>query len=321
MGRLTQHERSGTHQSNGNPRTQSSKPMKPTCMDGYTIREVAVEYLREMTLGSGLEADVEPLQSDAPSDRTLDPAVIPFGWARRVQLKHPGFSTKMGEFLRWIFYRGNEKGNSKCSAGAMRHLATVYGKPSDLYDSDPFWQAAVQQSGGNRIFADAEIPEEWQVKQYICQMSTTVKQRMKATANVQVLSPDDTRDHLKGHLLEITPQLPGDIDLLVSDILSLAIDLSIIKQMDILKKAGKKGIYNQGHRRSIVVACKLVGRKVPQSLSHSAKSSTSDEAPNACDEINVVVEEDTGTVDDSCFELEELQDLFDSEHNNDDDEE
>ena len=36
--------------------------------------------------------------------------------------------------------------------------------------------------------------------------------------------------------------------------------------MDILKVTGKKGIYNQVHRRAIVAACKLVGRQVPKSL-------------------------------------------------------
>jgi hypothetical protein len=40
-GRLGQHETSGKHQSNGNPRTQSSKPIMPTAMDNFTVREIA----------------------------------------------------------------------------------------------------------------------------------------------------------------------------------------------------------------------------------------------------------------------------------------
>jgi hypothetical protein len=112
----------------------------------------------------------------------------------------------------------------------MRHLATLYGKPSDLYGNEKFWQDAVQQSGGRRIFSDAEIPEEWRVKQFICQMSTTVKQKQKATASVQVLAPNDRRGHLRGHLLDIVPKLPGDMNVLVDDILSLAVDLSIISK-------------------------------------------------------------------------------------------
>jgi hypothetical protein len=53
------------------------------------------------------------------------------------------------------------------------------------------------------MFSDAEIPAEWQVKQFIRQTSTTVKQKQRATAGVQVLSPDDMRLHLKLHLKRI----------------------------------------------------------------------------------------------------------------------
>jgi hypothetical protein len=46
-----------------------------------------------------------------------------------------------------------------------------------LLFSDEFWIEAIQKSGGSRVFSDAEIPEEWQVKQYVCQLSTSVKQK------------------------------------------------------------------------------------------------------------------------------------------------
>lgn len=237
-----------------------------------------------------------------------------FGWARRVQLKHPGFSPKMSEFLKWIFKRGNEEGNSKCSAGAMRQLATIYGKHSELYDNDPFWKDAVQLSGGVRIFADAEIPEEWQVKQFICQTSTTVKQKQRATAGVHVLSPDDMRLHLKMHLKDV-PNLPGDMDVLAQQILGLAIDLSILKQMDILKITGKKGIYNQLHRRAIIAACKLVGRQAPKALLSSVTEATADE-----DDVRSAPVEQEGEddLDQAILDEEEQQEMYDAEHNNDD---
>lgn len=80
------------------------------------------------------------------------------------------------------------------------------------------------------------MPEEWQVKQFICQMVTTVKQKQKATAGVQVLAPDARREHFGGHLLDILLKLPGNMNVLANDNLSFAVDLSIIKQMDVLKK-------------------------------------------------------------------------------------
>ena len=227
-GRLRQHERSDTHQSNGNPLSQSSNPTKPTEWDNYTIRELAAAYLSELSVDADVGESQDRAQAVlAESNHSNEsPSTHTFGWARRVQLKHPGFSPKMSEFLKWIFGRGNEKGNCKCSAGAMIQLATMYGKQSELYGNDPFWIEALKRSGGTRIFSDAEIPEEWQVKQFICQTSTTVKQKQKATAGVQALSPDDMRLHLKLHLQDV-PNLPGDIDILTTDILGLAIDLSV----------------------------------------------------------------------------------------------
>ena len=225
-GRLRQHERSETHQSNGNPLSQSSRPAKPTEWDNYTIRELAAAYLSELSVDAGVDDSQDEAQTvlAEPNHSDETPSSHTFGWARRVQLKHPSFSPKMSEFLKWIFRRGNEKGNSKCSAGAMIQLATMYGKQSELYGNDPFWIEALNRSGGVRIFSDAEIPEEWQVKQFICQTSTTVKQKQKATAGVQVLSPDDMRLHLKMHLQDVT-NLPGDMDILKYDLLGLANDL------------------------------------------------------------------------------------------------
>lgn len=316
-GRLRQHEINDTHQSNGNPLSQSSKPVKPTEWDNYTIRELAAAYLRDLSVGIDRagQDDEMPQMIDVTNNYVAICSTPMFGWARRVQLRHPGFSPTMSEFLKWIFRRGNEKGNSKCSAGAMRQLATMYGKSSELYDNDSFWKEAIQRSGGVRIFSDAEIPEEWQVKQFICQASTTVKQKQKATAGVQALSPDDMRLHLMMHLQDI-PNLPGDLGVLTNDILCLAIDLSVLKQMDILKLTGKKGIYNQLHRRAIVAACKLVGRQAPKSLLVSVPQVATDDGSV----ITPVGHDGNDDLGDAIVDEEEQQDIYDAEHNNDDEE-
>lgn len=198
----------------------------------------------------------------------------------------------------------------------MIQLATMYEKQSELYGNDPFWIEALNRSGGTRIFSDTEIPEEWQVKQFICQTSTTVKQKQKATAGVQVLSPDDMRLHLKMHLQDV-PNLPGDIDILTTDILGLAIDLSVLKQMDVLKVTGKKSASNQAHRRAIVAACKLVGSQAPKSLLSSITQSAADTDNN--DESEVAPDGED-SIEQAILEEEEQQDIFDTEHNNNDEE-
>jgi hypothetical protein len=168
------------------------------------------------------------------------------------------------------------------------------------------------------MFSDAEIPAEWQVKQFIRQTSTTVKQKQRATAGVQVLSPDDMRLHLKMHLKDV-PNLPGDLDVLAQEILGLAIDLSILRQMDILKITGKKGIYNQVHRRAIIAACKLVGRQAPNALLPSVTEETEDEG-NLILPSAPVEQDGEDDLDQTILEEEEQQDIFDAEHNNDDEE-
>ena len=49
-GRLRQHEQYDSHQSNGNSLSQSSKPVKHTEWDNYTMRELAATYVREMSV-------------------------------------------------------------------------------------------------------------------------------------------------------------------------------------------------------------------------------------------------------------------------------
>lgn len=205
----------------------------------------------------------------------------------------------MSEFLRWIFNRGNEKSYRKTTAGSMLQVATIFGKQNDLYSSEKFWQDAIESSGGNRIFSDAQIPEDWQVRQFIQQMSTAVKQNQKAKAGVQQLSPDARNHHLLGHLKDIEG-LPGDLNTLGDLILGLGVDLSVLKQMD-LNKVVDKVIYQQVHRRAIIEACKLVGRQPPRSMM-----------------IPVTQEADVEEQEDGTDVIQQLQDIYDAENNNND---
>ena len=109
----------------------------------------------------------------------------------------------------------------------------------------------------------------------------------------------------------IVPTLPDDVNVLIDY-------MSIIMLMDILKKSGKGGIYNLVHRRQIIVACKLVGRQAPKSLLTSGLSVRAEDITKGNEEVEftaIPVQADEGTTDESYFELEELQDLFDSEQN------
>jgi hypothetical protein len=126
------------------------------------------------------------------------------------------------------------------------------------------------------------------------------------------------RLHLKMHLKDV-PNLPGDLDVLAQEILGLAIHLSVLKQMDVLKITGKKGIYNRVHRRAIIAARKLVGRQAPKALLSSITEAIADE-----DDVILpstpVGEEGDDDLDQAILEEVEQQDIFDAEHNNDDEE-
>jgi hypothetical protein len=79
--------------------------------------------------------------------------------------------------------------------------------------------------------------------------------------------------------------------------------------MDILKKMGKERIYNQVHRRQIVLACELVGREAPKSLLANNLSDRAEDTNEGKedDSTTIPAQEDEGTADESYFELEELQ--------------
>jgi hypothetical protein len=133
--------------------------------------------------------------------------------------------------------------------------------PSLLFGEEPFWTDAIEKSGGSRVFTDAEIPEEWQVKQYVCQLSTSVKQKQKAASGVQVLSPEVKLAHLTSHLSEIN-DLPMGAKVLADLILGLAVELTTILQKD-LKDIVKLAAFTPVCKRAVIDACKKVGRVLP----------------------------------------------------------
>jgi hypothetical protein len=122
-------------------------------------------------------------------------------------------------------------------------------------------QHVIQRSGGNRVFTDAEIPEEWQVKQYVCQLSTSVKQKQKAAAGVQVLSCEVKLAHLTSHLKDIN-DLPLMAKDLANHILGLGVELTTILQKD-LKDIVKLAVFTPVCKRAVIEACKKVGRVLP----------------------------------------------------------
>lgn len=294
---MNQHLACGTHQFNGNALSQSSAPVAPTKYDKQTISEMAVEsFLARVTAVT----DEETGQYNG-TGIAIGPTVEDrFGWCKRTTLRHPPLSPAILELLLWLFNRGNMKGNSKCSAGAMRSVASIYGTENCMFTCDPFWDKAIEKSGGRRIFTDAEIPEEWQIKQYISQMSTIIKSKSKAVAGVQLLTPEEKIFQLRAHLSAI-PNLPGDVSLLATTINDLGIELSYIKQKDITPAILSVGIYKAPMKRLIIAACHNVGKR-PAVISQSTEQlATTNSATENSEEAEA-----------------QQQDEFDVEMNNDD---
>jgi hypothetical protein len=311
---LGQHERSGKHQANGNPFTQSSKIRPPSADDGASTRAIALNYFLSRVRNTTNPTIQQNVEIVVRNISLSEGGLVMFGWAKRVTLKHPGFSPAMTEFINWIFYRGNEKGFTKTCAGAMLSHAVNFGLPSVLFADEPYWSAAVERSGGHRIFSEAEIPEEWQVKQYICQLSTSVKQKQRATAGVQPLSPEEKHSHLTSHLSKVGG-LTMDPACLATLILNEGKDLSILFQKDI-KDIVREGNISTVCKRGIIEACKKVGRELPTSLDLPAATAT---AGATATTSSASVADDCDDDDDRQIEEEHLaQDMFDWENSNDD---
>ena len=299
--RVDQHTMCGTHQSNGNALSQSSNPIPPTKYDNQSVTEMAVE---SMLMRISSVEENRPVGHYVGSGTTNHvPSIDRFGCFKRTTLKHPPLSPAIVELLTWLFNRGNMKGNSKSSPSAMISIAAMYGTESVLFVNDVFWDSAITRSSGRRIFSDAEIPEEWQVKQYISQMSTLVKAKSKAVAGVEMLSPEDKLLQLNTYISEI-PGLSVETNLLSTAILSLGVELSYIKQKDIRVKVKELGVSSTIMMRGIIEACKKVGKPVTNIIRPQRMEST---------DSQLITEEDLQPAEESL-----LQDEFDAERNNDD---
>ena len=295
--RVEQHMRCGAHQSNGNPLSQSNKMREPSVLDGQTVKEMAINSLLTTVVSTNSPVDavqntVIPEAVGMNSDLTDF-----FGWATRFSLKHPKFLPEVSRCLNWLFDQGNTKGGSKCSASTMIAFTREYGTAVQIFEKNTFWTEAITRSEGRSIFTEAQIPEEWQVKQFIGQSTTAVKQKQKLKAGLHALSVTEKRSQLI-HYLTLIPLLPSTPDAVADLLLSLQIELSSMRQKDISENIKSLGTLSPAMKRQITNACKEVGKL----------ATTSSDTIIMRDNVQ----------EEHVNEEENNQDTFDTEHNNDD---
>jgi hypothetical protein len=219
----------GSHQSNGRPTSQSSKMIKPTIVGEQTIREMSIDSLFSAVMDTVDAAVNTNEEAHVPSDIDEIVSIDRFGWATRFTLKHPRFVPEAMEFFVWLFEQGNKKGGSKCSPATMISFARDYGTHVEIFAKESFWTNAIKRSGGVRLLSDAQIPEEWQLKQFIGQSSTAMKLKQKCKAGLHDLSPDQKRCQLTHYLSKITG-LPVSPHIIADKILEINVDLASMKQ-------------------------------------------------------------------------------------------
>lgn len=257
--RVEQHMRCGAHQSNGNPLSQSNKMREPSVLDGQTVKEMAINSLLTTVVSTNSPVDavqntVIPEAVGMNSDLTDF-----FGWATRFSLKHPKFLPEVSRCLNWLFDQGNTKGGSKCSASTMIAFTREYGTAVQIFEKNAFWTEAITRSEGRSIFTEAQIPEEWQVKQFIGQSTTAVKQKQKLKAGLHALSVTEKRSQLI-HYLTLIPLLPSTPAAVADLLLSLQIELSSMRQKNISENIKSLGTLSPAMKRQITNACKEVGK-------------------------------------------------------------
>ena len=291
--RVEQHMICGGHQANGRPTAQSRNMLMPSIIVGQSIRKMSIDTLLNtvMAVPDNTTHTVEPV-NEPLGDGIIDNARR-FGWATWCTLKHPRFLPEALTLFNWLFEEGNKKGGSKCSQSTMMSFAQEYGTHVEIFEKEPFWTDAIKRSGGIRLLTDAQIPEEWQLKQFIGQSSTAVKQKQKCKAGIHDLSPQE-RKHQLVHYLSMINGLPANAEIVASLILGLSLELSCIKQKDFVEKLKSLGTFAPLLKRQILEACKEVGKVSVITPMPTCQSSSEE-------------------VDD-----EIAQDLYDIEHNNDD---
>lgn len=77
-----------------------------------------------------------------------------------------------------------------CSASTMITFAREYDIAGEIYHKEIFWTNAILRGGGVRLLLEAQITEEWQLKQFIGQSTTTIEQKQKNKAGLHKLSPE-----------------------------------------------------------------------------------------------------------------------------------
>ena len=290
--RVEQHMSHRSHQCNGRPTSQSSKMIQPSLLTEQTIREMSIDSFLNTVMDTVEDAVNMNEEANVHGNDGGNDAIVRFGWATRCTLKHPRFVPEAMEFFVWLFEQGNKKGGSKCSPATMISFAREYGTHVEI-EKEAFWTDAIARSGGVRLLSDAQIPEEWQLKQFIGQSSTAVKQKRKCKAGLHDLAPDQKRIQLVHYLSKIT-ELPVSPQVVADVILGINVDLACMKQKDFVEGIRTLGTFTPLLKRKILEACKQVGKVGEINPSPS---------------FQVPFEED---------DPETAQDLYDAEHNNDD---
>lgn len=191
--RVEQHMRCGAHQSNGNHLSQSTKMREPSALDAQTVKEMAIDSL--LTTVTTTNSPIDAVQHTVIPDAEGTNADLSeySGWATRFTLKHPKFLPEVSRCLNWLFEQGNTKGGSKCSASTMIAFIRECGTTVQIFEKNTYWTDATTRSEARRIFTEAQIPEEWRVKQFNGQSSTAVKQKQKLKAGLHALSVTEER--------------------------------------------------------------------------------------------------------------------------------
>jgi hypothetical protein len=242
LGRVNQHLASLCCQSNGNALKKSRTPRAPNepC-DNKSIKEITVEiFLRKVSsIAPPRVVRTEIIEMNGPElsnvKRLERIAFIDkwFGWAKRRTLKHPVLKPEMIEFLKFLFRRGNVKGRSKSSPHTMRVLASKFGTSNPAFDGEEYWHEATEKSGGEPIFKEEDIPEEWRVKQLISQFVQELHKKKRVSEN---MAPEDIRIkliYLLGKSNPLLNEIPGNHEVLADKLIDLGKSFHKITQADI----------------------------------------------------------------------------------------
>jgi hypothetical protein len=166
-------------------------------------------------------------------------------------------------FLKFLFRRGNVKGRSKSSPHTMRVLASKFGTSNPAFDGEEYWHEATEKSGGEFIFKEEDIPEEWRVKQLISQFVQELHKKKRVSEN---MAPEDIRIKLIYLLGKSNPLLnviPGNHEVLADKLIDLGKSFHKITQTDIKPLHGvSEKKYSKKDLQGISAVCKQMDGEV-----------------------------------------------------------